>query len=476
MALSMPKILMAASEATPFAKTGGLADVMGALPPALKARGEDVAVAIPRYRSVPMEGARRVFENLRIWLGPTPYTVQVYQAVHREVPYFLIDCPPLYDRDGLYGDGKEDYPDNHIRFAVFSKAVLAVARHLYRPRIIHCHDWQSGLVPIYLKALLWGDPTFAAVKRLFTIHNLGFHGLFKPEVLPEIGLDLSAFRPDGVEFYGELSLLKGAIWASDALSTVSPSYAREIQTPEYGSGLDGLLRSRAGVLTGILNGADYTEWNPEIDPHIAARYSAAELDGKRLCKQDLLDEFGLPPEAAARPVVGIISRLTGQKGFDLLESAAAELLAEDFTLVALGTGEARYEKLLLDLAAARPDKVGVRIAYDDRLAHKIEAGADMFLMPSRYEPCGLSQFYSLRYGTVPIVRATGGLADSVDEETGFKFEEYTAVALLAALRSALAAFASPERWTALMRQGMSRDFSWDASAAGYANLYRRLGG
>jgi starch synthase len=471
----MPKILMAASEATPFAKTGGLADVMGALPLALKARGEDVAVAIPRYRCISIDGAWRVLENQRIWLGPTSYTVQVYETVERDVPYFLIDCPPLYDREGLYSDGKQDFPDNHVRFAVFCQAVLAIGRHLFRPRILHCHDWQAGLIPIYLKTLLWGDPTFAATKCLFTIHNLGYLGLFEPAALAEIGLDAGAFQPDGVEFYGHLSLLKGALWASDAISTVSPRYAREIQTPEYGAGLDGLLRARAGVLSGILNGADYSEWNPETDPYIAARYSASDLAGKRLCKQDLLDEFGLPREAAARPLIGILSRLTGQKGFDLLEDIAAELAAEDCSLVALGTGEPRYEKLLLDLAAAHPDKVAVRIAYDNALAHKIEAGADLFLMPSRYEPCGLSQFYSLRYGTVPVVRATGGLDDSVDEETGFKFEEYSAAALLGALRAALAAYAEPVRWAALMTRGMSRDFSWDASAAEYARLYRRLG-
>jgi starch synthase len=279
-----------------------------------------------------------------------------------------------------------------------------------------------------------------------------------------------------LEFYGRVNLLKGGLCYSDALSTVSPRYAEEIQTEEYGFGLDGLLRARRGALTGILNGVDYSDWNPETDPYIAAHYSAGDLRGKRTCKKDLLDEFGLPAEALDRPVIGIISRLAAQKGFDLIAGIAAELLAEDLCLVVLGTGDAPYEKLFLDLAAAYPDRVGLRIAYDDRLAHRIHAGADMFLMPSRYEPCGLGQFYSLRYGTVPVVRATGGLDDSIDEETGFKFLDYTGEALLETLGAALAAFRDRPRWLAMVQRGMARDFSWNASAAEYSALYRRLAG
>jgi starch synthase len=470
----MPRILMAASEAVPFAKTGGLADVMGALPVALKARREDVGVVLPRYRGIRLDGARRVFNGLRFWLGANAFPVDIYRLDHQGVPFFLVDSPALFDRDGIYGDGKDDYPDNHIRFTVFSHAVLAVARHLFRPQVFHCHDWQAGMVPILLKHTLWGDPNFIGTKVLFTIHNLGYHGLFTREGMAEAGLDDTLFRPDAMEFYAQASFLKGALEMSDALSTVSPRYAEEIQTPELGFGLDGLLRRRAGVLTGILNGVDYGTWNPETDPYIAARYSAAKLEGKREAKRDLLAAFGLPDLALDKPLAGIVSRFVGQKGFDLIEDAADGLRSEDLYLVALGSGEAQYEKLFTDLAAARPDRVGVRIGYDDALAHRIEAGADMFLMPSRYEPCGLNQFYSLRYGTIPVVRATGGLEDSVDDETGFKFAEYTGVALLDAVRRALDAFADRPRWEKMMRTGMAKDFSWSAAAAEYSALYRRL--
>ncbi len=465
---------MAASEAVPFAKTGGLADVMGALPVALKASGEDVGVVVPRYRGVRLDGAQRVFDGLRVRLGANEFPVNIHRLDHKGVPFFLVDSPALFDREGLYGDGKHDYPDNHIRFTVFAHAVLAVARYLFRPGIFHCHDWQAGLVSVLLKHTLWGDPSFIGAKVLFTAHNLGYHGLFPRASMAEVGLDDSLFQPDAMEYYGEASFLKGALEMTDAISTVSPRYAEEIQTPEFGFGLEGLLRRRAGVLTGILNGVDYDVWNPETDPHIAAHYSAANLEGKRAAKRDLLAEFGLPEQAMDKPLVGMVSRFVSQKGFDLIAASADRLLAEDFCLVALGSGDAQYEKLFLDLADAQPERVGVRIGYDDPLAHKIEAGSDMFLMPSRYEPCGLNQFYSLRYGTIPVVRATGGLEDSIDDETGFKFTGYTGDALIGAVRQALAAFADRPRWEKMMRAGMAKDFSWNVSAAEYSALYRRL--
>jgi starch synthase len=470
----MPRILMAASEAVPFAKTGGLADVMGALPVALKASGEDVGVVVPRYRGVRLDGARRVFDGLQVHLGADAFPVNIHRLDHQGVPFFLVDSPALFDREGLYGDGKNDYPDNHIRFAVFAHAVLAVARHLFRPRIFHCHDWQAGLVPVLLKHALWGDPSFIGAKVLFTVHNLGYQGLFPRASMAEVGLDDSLFQSHAMEYYGQASFLKGALEMSDAISTVSPRYAEEIQTPELGFGLDELLRRRASALTGILNGVDYGTWNPETDPHIATHYSAANLEGKRAAKRDLLAAFGLPEQAMDKPLAGIVSRFVGQKGFDLIAAAADRLLSEDLYLVALGSGEAQYEKLFLDLAAARPERVGVRIGYDDPLAHKIEAGSDMFLMPSRYEPCGLNQFYSLRYGTIPVVRATGGLEDSIDDETGFKFTEYSGDALIEAIRRALTAFADRPRWEKMMRAGMGKDFSWNVSAAEYSALYRRL--
>jgi len=319
------------------------------------------------------------------------------------------------------------------------------------------------------------DPTYLGIPVLLTIHNLGYQGLFPKETLPEMGLDhgLNLFRPDCLEYFGKVGLLKGGILMSDAVSTVSPAYAREIQTPKLGFGLDGVLRSRGDAVSGILNGVDYSEWDPATDPKIPAQYSVENLAGKRVSKAALLAELGLPGDLE-RPVIGMVSRLAGQKGFDLIEAAAAGLMKEDLTLAVLGCGDPKYQAFLKALKAEHPDKVGLRIAYDDVLAHKIEGGADIFLMPSLYEPCGLNQIYSLRYGTVPVVRATGGLDDTIDGSTGFKFREYTAEALLAAIRTALAAYRDRDRWTEMMRAGMRKDYSWTASAAKYAALYQRL--
>ncbi len=471
----MPKVLMVASEATPFAKSGGLADVIGSLAPALAARGEDVAVLMPRYRGVNVEATPIVYQDLRVRLGLTEFSANVHCSTVCKVPYFLVDCPPLYDRDGLYGDpGGEDYPDNHVRFALLARVALTIARYVFRPGIIHCHDWQAALVPIFKRTVLGGDPTFMGLPVVLTIHNLGYQGLFPPVALPAMGLDASLFTPACLEFFGNVNLLKGGILLSDAITTVSPTYAREIQTPELGFGLDGVLKTRRDAIRGILNGADYGQWDPATDPHIAARYSAGDLAGKRDCKAGLLAAFGLPAASLHLPLVGMVSRLAGQKGFDLLEQASADLLREDLSLVVLGIGDPKWRQFLEELHAAHPEKVAVRIAYDEELAHRIEAGADLFLMPSLYEPCGLNQIYSLRYGTLPVVRATGGLDDTIDESTGFKFREYTGAAMMGALREALAAFRDRDRWTATMRAGMSRDYSWNASAARYSGLYRRL--
>ncbi len=467
---------MVASEAAPFAKTGGLADVLGALPQALKARGEEVAVVLPRYGRIPLDGTRRVFNDLRIWFGPACWRADLYSVEDRGVTVYLVDCPALYDRETLYGAGGADYPDNHIRFAVLCRAALAIIRWLFRPDIVHCHDWQAALVPVYMRHPFAGDPTFYGVRTLLTIHNLGYQGLFPREILPEIGLDDALYTSGVMECWEQAGLLKAGILTADHLSTVSKGYAREIQTSEYGFGLDDLLRARAGALTGILNGADYTEWSPETDTHIAARYSAGDLRGKIECKRDLLGEFGLPMDDLRRPVIGIVSRFAAQKGFDLIAAAAQGIAREDLTLVALGAGDQSYEQLFRDLAEAHPKRIAVRIAYDNRLAHKIEAGSDMFLMPSQYEPCGLNQIYSLRYGTVPIVRATGGLDDTIDDATGFKFQEYSGDALLTAIRQALDAWKNLKAWQARMLAGMGKDFSWNASAAEYSDVYRRISG
>lgn len=461
-------ILMAASEAAPFAKTGGLADVLSGLPAALQARGQQVAVVIPSYRgnSYP-DPPREAYRSMWIPLGPG-YLVDILEIAERGVAFYFVHCPPLFDRDGIYGHG-----DDYMRFAVLSMAALGVARYLFRPQIIHVHDWPAAPVPIYLREHFTSDPTFSGVRVLFTIHNAGYQGIFGPEVIPRIGLDRRLFNPEQLESYGKVNFLKGGIACSDAISTVSKGYAREIQTPEYGFGLDGFLRKH-GPIAGIVNGVDYGEWNPEHDPYIARNYSEDDLSGKRACKRAVLTEFGLPDNDLDRPLIGIVSRFARQKGFDLIAEIAPTLIEEDIGLAAVGSGEAEYETMFRFLAAAHPDKVGVRIAYDNALAHRIEAGADLFLMPSRYEPCGLSQIYSLRYGTVPVVRATGGLDDTIDEDTGFKFTDYSGSALREAIGSALQAYRDPDQWVAMMRRGMRKDFSWSAAALEYMALYRRL--
>ncbi|HJT89225.1 MAG TPA: glycogen synthase GlgA [Bryobacteraceae bacterium] len=469
----MSRVLMVSSEAAPLAKTGGLADVVGSLPAALHAVGDEAAVLIPRYASIPLKGARRVYDRLPIHLGPERYDASLYLAPE-EYPLYVLDCPPLYGRDGFYGEAGVDYPDNHVRFAVLARAALAVARFLFKTEIFHCHDWQAGLVPVYLRTMFTSDPTFLGVKTLFTIHNLGYQGLFPKTALDEVALDPGVYRPDGMEFFGQISYLKGGITFADALNTVSPAYAREIQTPEFGFGLDGVLRERADVLTGILNGVDYREWNPETDPFLPARYSAEDLSGKRICKQRLLDEFGLQSEAMERPLLGLVSRFTPQKGTDLIAEVADYLISSGMYLVAIGTGEPEYEEALLEIAARHPGRIAVRIGFDNALAHRIEAGADIFLMPSRYEPCGLNQIYSLKYGTVPVVHATGGLDDTINDGTGFKFAGYSGPAFLAAIREAGRVFFDPGAWKAMMLRGMTQDFSWSRSAAQYSALYRQL--
>ncbi len=466
-------ILMVASEAAPFAKTGGLADVLGALPAALAERGEQVAVVLPAYRENRYPYPRReAYRSLWIPIGPG-YMVDIQRTADRGVAYYFVQCPALYDRDGIYGSAAGDFPDNHVRFAVLSMAAIGVARHLFRPDVLHLHDWQAALTPVYLSEHFRSDPTFIGVKTLLTIHNLGYQGLFPPEALPQIALDPRLLNPDQMEFFGRVNFLKAGIAWSDAVSTVSKGYAREIQTPEYGFGLDGFLR-RHGPITGILNGVDYNEWNPEHDPALARTYSASDLSGKRACKQALLAEYGLPQDNLDRPLIAIISRFAAQKGFDILADAASRLMQEDLNLVVLGSGDLPYESMFRALAQAYPQKVGLRVGYDTGLSHRIEAGADMFLMPSRYEPCGLNQIYSLKYGTVPVVRATGGLDDTIEDSTGFKFRDYSGDALLETVRLALRAYQDLNQWVQRMRRGMAKDFSWTASAGEYVELYRRL--
>ena len=477
------KVLFVAAEGLPFSKTGGLADVIEALPKALAAKGHRVAVVLPRYRGT--ECKKIVLRGLKMPVGKTVRSPVIAEGPQLHgVQYFFVDDPEYFDRPQIYGEDGKDYPDNGERFSEFCRAAIELASQVWTPEVFHCHDWHTGLVPVLLHTVFKSDPKLREVPVVFTIHNMGYHGSFPKELLAEIGLPASLFRPEALEFYGKLNFLKGGLVYSDFLTTVSPKYAQEIQTPEYGHGLDGVVRGRADRLTGILNGVDYSVWSPEIDELIAAKYSAKDFKGKEACKRDLLQEFGLAENAedAKRPLIGIVSRFAAQKGFDLVAEGADELLEENLAMVALGSGEPIYEKLFHDLQERHPERVAVKIAYDNTLAHRIEAGADMFLMPSRYEPCGLNQIYSLRYGTVPIVRATGGLDDTIDafdpeagpapgRGTGFKFEEYTGEALLGAVRQALAVFEDKAAWRRLQINGMAKDFSWNASAAEYGRLY-----
>ncbi|HPT28904.1 MAG TPA: glycogen synthase GlgA [Bryobacteraceae bacterium] len=470
----MARILMVCSEATPFAKTGGLADVVGALPAALTGIGEEVAVVMPRYGRIPWDSTESAYDNLRLFAGPHPWNVDIRTRVEKGVRFYFVEHPVLFDREGLYSQRSFDYWDNHRRFAVLALAALGVAQTLFKPDIIHCHDWQTGLVPVYRHDQQWSNPAFHDVRTVFTIHNLGYHGRFSANLLPDLGLNAGWMTPDKLEYYGDISYLKAGITMSDWVTTVSPAYAREIQTPEGGFGFDGIMRSVSGHLSGILNGVDYSEWSPEIDPLIPAQFSAADLAGKRACKKALLDEFHLSSDNLDRPLIGIVSRFAGQKGFDLIAGLSHYFSHQDVQLVVLGSGETRYENLFNDWHRWLPEKVGVWIGYNNALAHRIEAGADMFLMPSLYEPCGLNQIYSLRYGTVPVVRATGGLDDTIQKETGFKFHEYSVPALEAVLDEALAAFRNHRNWVARMKRGMAKDFSWAASARQYSELYAQL--
>lgn len=475
------RIVFVGSEGVPFSKTGGLADVVGALPKALAASGLQVEVVLPRYG---MTKPGRVIPQLASVTVPLSSGFR-YASIQdggesSGVRTYLVDCPEFFDRSGLYQEKGEDYPDNAMRFAAFSLASLEVMkRSASAPDVIHCHDWQTALVPIYLRNLYHQDTFFENTSVLFTIHNLGYQGLFPPHVLPQISLHAGLFNVEGLEFYGHVNLLKGGIIFSDFINTVSQKYAEEIQTPEFGCGLDGVLRTRADRLQGIMNGVDYDAWNPATDKLIAANFTPENLKGKEACKKALLEKMGARAPALGRPVIGIVSRFAAQKGFDLIAEISGPLMAMDLYVVALGAGEPHFEELFRDLAQKYPEKFLVKVAYDNAVAHQIEAGADLFLMPSRYEPCGLNQFYSMKYGTVPVVRATGGLDDSVENfdgksGTGFKFSEYSSASLLACLKGALEVYRQPKAWRQLIQNSMRKDFSWAVSAKQYAKIYQTL--
>lgn len=471
------KILFVSSEGLPYSKTGGLADVVEGLPRALVTLGHEVAVLLPKYHG--NKAGSVLVSSVSITLGEKMRFPAIVEAAPvKGVRYFLVDDPPYFDRPQLYGDKNGDYPDNAERFAEFSHVAIEVMKRVWLPDVVHCHDWLSALVPVLLRTLHATDPVVRSLPVILTIHNLGYQGHFPQTTMRAIGLPDTLFTMDALEFYGKVNYLKGGLIFADYLTTVSRRYAKEIQTPEFGYGLEGVIRNRADRLVGILNGVDYGAWSPESDALIAQNYSAHNMEGKKACKKDLLAAFHLPEENFERPVIGMVSRFADQKGFDLIAEIAGDLMKENIALVVLGTGDNHYEKLFKSLAEKNPGRVGVKIGYDNTLAHKIEAGADLFLMPSRYEPCGLNQIYSLRYGTVPVVRATGGLDDTIQnfsaksqQGTGFKFEEYDGAALLGSIRAALKAYRDPKVWQAIQANGMVKDYSWKASAAAYVTLY-----
>ncbi len=476
------KVALIASEVTPFSKTGGLADVLGALSVALERLGHDVCVIAPAYRSALSGGfaLEQTPIKLSVPIGDRRGEAAVLKGTIGKTTTVCLLCADAYfDREALYGTADGDYPDNAERFVFFSRAALELLRR--QPvDIVHCHDWQTALAVVYLKAQAARYPETAAAKTVFTIHNLGFQGIFPPQHWPLLGLDPAFFTPQYLEFYGNVNFLKGALIFADKITTVSPSYAREIMTAEQGFGLEGVLRQRAADVVGILNGVDYSQWNPWTDPFIKRRYGENSLGAKADCKKSLQRAFGLP-EHRRSALIAMISRLTSQKGFDLVEAIFDRLMDRDLQFVLLGTGETRYERFFRAKAARYPDRVGVRIGFDEALAHQIEAGADLFLMPSLYEPCGLNQMFSLKYGTIPIVRAVGGLKDSVEPYdasaetgTGFVFEPYDAQALLDTIDRALAIYRSEPAWTALCRRAMAMDFSCERSAKRYAELYAQL--
>jgi starch synthase len=474
-------ILFVSSEVAPFSKTGGLADVTGSLPAALAARGHDVRVVTPRYGSI--DPARHRLERVD---GPFEAGGEACGLwVRRGAPetWFLEHDLYYGFRRGLYGDGGRDHPDNPRRFAFLSRAALSIPGALgWKADVVHLNDWQTALAAWFLRGEHGDDPWLRGARSVFTIHNLAYQGMFPKSVMGEIGLPWSIFRMDrGVEFHDQVNFMKAGLSFADALTTVSPTYAREILTVEGGYGLDTVLRERRGDLYGILNGIDVTEWDPAKDPHLPAHYDRRDLRGKARCKAALQRELGLP-EKPHLPVVGLVGRLAEQKGADLVAAALPALLGMEAQFALLGSGQREYEEAFAGASRARPDRFAARIGFDEGLAHRIEAGADVFLMPSRFEPCGLNQMYSLRYGTPPVVRAVGGLEDTVEDYdgwrrgTGFKFGPLDPREMLVALRRALDVWRDARAWRAVQVRGMEMDFSWERSAERYEALYEGLAG
>jgi len=457
------KIVMCASEVVPFAKTGGLADVAGALPKALEENKQEVIIIMPRYKAI--DAAKFNLKELKsgVLTGILGKNIKVY----------FIEKENYFNRDGLYGDKNGDHADNLDRFSYYCRKSLDLLKEInFKPDIIHCHDWQSSLVPVFLKTIYAKDPFYKNIRTILTIHNIGYQGLFPKDEFPKLGLDWSLFNMEGLEFYGKVNILKGGMIFSDIINTVSPTYAKEIQTKEFGFGLEGVLNKRRNSVFGILNGLDYDIWNPQADKFIAKNFSSEDPSGKIKDKEDLESLCKLPLKKDV-PLFGIVSRLAQQKGFDILAEGIDEICKMDIQMVILGTGDLKYHEVLQDMVAKYPKVISLNLKFDDALAHKIYAGSDIFLMPSKYEPCGLGQLISLRYGTIPLVFKTGGLADTVNPDNGFIFDNYSKVELVKTIKKAVTAFKKNTSWGALVKKAMKYNFSWEASAKKYLDLYAK---
>ena len=476
------KILIAATEAVPFAKTGGLADVIGALPKEIANLGADVRVVLPKYQSIDDKkyGLKKVGEPLSVPVAGemTEVIIKSGKCPSCKGKVYFIQCDKYFDREGLYQDNGEDYPDNDERFALFSRAVIEMLKVIdYKPDVIHCNDWQTGLIPAYIKVLYGTDDFYKGMSTVMTIHNIAYQGIFDHSTMNKIGLPWDVFTPDGIEYWGHVSYLKAGLVYADVISTVSPTYAKEIQnSEEYGRGMEGLLTSRTADIYGILNGIDYTIWNPGKDKLISSNFDKNDLRGKSRNKRSLQKDLGM--KSSKDPMVGLIGRLTDQKGFDLVAQAIEQLMSIDMQMVILGTGEPKYHEMLEKMAQKYPGKLSVNLRFDNELAHRIYASADIFLMPSKFEPCGLGQMISLQYGTMPVVYHTGGLADTIIDYTddphqgnGFVFNEYTVDSMLDSMSRATDTYSNKRKWNSIVKDCMAMDFSWKTSASKYIELY-----
>jgi starch synthase len=475
-------IVFVASECSPWAKVGGIADVVSALPRTLAKLGHRVSVFLPYYRQVAkaVPKPKVVLSSITIPFPSYNRFVRILDGgTTGGVQTYFVDCAEFFDREDFYGTPSGEYPDNAERFGLLCRAVIEATKILGIPDVFHVHDWQAAMLPVMLRSIYYYDPVLRHVPAVLTIHNAGYQGWFPPQTIETLLLPWDLFTVDKLEHYNKVDFLKGGIVYSDAITTVSHKYAEELQTSEFGNGLEGVLRQRSGDLLGIGDGIDTEEWNPATDSHIAAHYTAENLTGKKECRRDLLHAYGLENVSDDTPILGVVSRFATRKGFDFLVEIMDRLAQEDMVLVILGNGEEYYERVLVEMAQRHPDKVRVQVKFDNVKAHKIEAGADIFLMPSRYEPGGLYQLYSLKYGTIPVVRATGGLDDTIDEKpsgggNGFKFWGYSAWAFFDAIQRALETFRNKEEWNQMMQRGMAQDFSWDKPAVEYVRVYERV--